>query len=119
MLLGQRLEEFTKGIRVRGGFDCPREEGVGKKSFLLLKLVNAIFDCAGADEFVNEDGFVLPDTVSSVGSLCLSCGIPPWVKVDHGIGGSQVEASPAGFEGDEKDRNIFVLETLDQITAVF
>ena len=85
----------------------------------MLKLVNAIFDCAGADEFVNEDGFVLPDTVSSVGSLRFSRWIPPRVKVDHGIGSSQIKASSAGLKGDEKDRNIFVLEMLDQVSTVF
>ena len=87
--------------------------------FLLLKLVNAVFDGAIADEFVDEDGFVLADTVGAVGSLVLGGGIPPGVEVDHRVGGGKVEAGTAGFKGDEKNGDVFALEFVDEIAAVF
>ena len=87
--------------------------------FLLLELVNAVFDGAIADEFVDEDGFVLADPVGAVGSLVFGGGIPPGVEVDHGVGGGKVEAGAAGFKGDEKNGDVFALEFLDEIAAVF
>jgi hypothetical protein len=85
----------------------------------LLELVDAVLDGAGADEFVDEDGFVLADAVSAVGRLVFGGGIPPWVEVDDAVGGGEVEAGAAGFEGDEEDGDGFVLETLDEFSALF
>ena len=85
----------------------------------MLELVNAVFDGAIADEFVDEDGFVLADTVGAVGSLIFGGGVPPGVEVDHGVGGSKVEAGATGFKGDEKNGDVFALEFVDEIAAVF
>ena len=87
--------------------------------FLLLELVNAVFDGAIADEFMDEYGFVLADTVGAVGSLIFGGGVPPGIEVDHGVGGGKVEAGAAGFKGDEKNGDVLALEFLDEIIAVF
>ena len=56
--------------------------------FLLLKLVDAVFDGAITDELVDKDGFVLADAVGAVGSLIFGGGVPPRVEMDDGVGGS-------------------------------
>ena len=86
--------------------------------FLLLELVDAVLHGAGADELVDEDGLVLADAVGAVGGLIFGSGIPPGIKMDDAVGGGEVEAGPAGFEGDEEDGNVLVLETINKAAPV-
>ena len=46
---------------------------------------------------------VLTDPVCPVGCLVLCRHIPPWVKVNHDIGTSQVQAGSTCLEGDQED----------------
>ena len=85
----------------------------------MLVLMNAVLDGAGADELVDEDGFVLADAVGAVGCLGFCGGVPPGVVVDDAVGGGEVEAGAAGFEGDEEDGDVFALETFDKFAALF
>lgn len=84
----------------------------------LLELVDAVFDGAGADELVDEDGFVLADAVGAVGRLVFGGRIPPRVVVDDGVGGGEVEAGAAGFEGNEEDGLGAILEVVDEAASV-
>jgi len=94
------------------------EEGVGEERFLLLELVDAVFDGALTDELVDEDGFVLADAVGAVGGLVFGGGVPPGVVVDDGVGSGEVEAGAAGFEGDEEDGDGGILKAVDEFAAV-
>ncbi len=77
------------------------EEGFHEGGFLGLEFLDALFDCALADEFVDKDGLVLPDAVGAVGGLVFGGGIPPGVVVDDGVGGGEVEAGASCLEGNE------------------
>ena len=109
------MEGFVVGDALGGG----GEEGVGELSFFELELVDAVFDGGGAEEFVDEDGFVLADAVGAVGGLVFSSWVPPGVVVDDGVGASEVEAGASGFEGDEEDGDVGGLEVFDEFAAVF
>jgi energy-coupling factor transporter ATP-binding protein EcfA2 len=63
------------------------EEAGGELGFFLLELVDALFDGVLAEEFVDEDRFVLADAVGAVGGLGFGGGVPPGVVVDDGVGG--------------------------------
>ena len=95
------------------------EDSCGELAFLLLEFVDAFFDGFLAEEFVDEDGFVLADAVGAVGGLGFGGGVPPGVVVDDGVGGGEVEAGAAGFEGDEEERDFAGLEVFDEFAAVF
>lgn len=117
---GVGFEEVEHGLG--GDAECgvaEGEDGVGDFGFLELELVDAFFDGVGADEFVDEDGFLLSDAVGAVGGLVFCGGVPPGVEVDDGVGGGEVEAGAAGFEGDEEDGDGGVLELGDELAAVF
>jgi len=42
------------------------------------------------DQLVIRDHPGLSDAVCAIGRLVLDGGVPPWVEVDHGVGGGQV-----------------------------
>ena len=86
--------------------------------FLLLELVNAVFDRSGTDEFVDEDRLVLADAVGAVSGLVFGGRIPPGIVVDDAVGGCQIQTGATGFEGDEEDGDVLVLESFDQSTTV-
>lgn len=44
--------------------------------------------------------------MGTVGRLGFCSRIPPGVEVDDGVGGGEVEAGAAGFEGDEEDGDV-------------
>ena len=77
-----------------------------------------LFDGAPGDEFVDEDGLVLADSMGAVGGLLLDGGIPPRIVVDDGVGGSEVQTGAAGLEGDKEQRNLAGLEPPDRRFAV-
>lgn len=113
-------EEFAEhgGVEFAGDVGVG-EEVVGEFGFFLLEAVDAFFDGVEAEEFVDEDGFVLADAVGAVGGLGFGGGVPPGVVVDYGVCGGEVEAGAAGFEGDEEDGEAAGLELLDEFSAVF
>ena len=94
------------------------EEGVGEVGLFLLELVDAVFDGAGADEFVDEDGFVLADAVGAVSRLVFGGRVPPGVVVDDGVCGGEVESGASGFEGNEEDGLGAILEVVDEAAPV-
>ena len=58
------------------------EDAFGEAGFLGLQLLDAFLDAAGADELVDEYGFVLADAVGAVGGLVLDRRVPPGVQVE-------------------------------------
>ena len=80
--------------------------------------MNPLLDGVLAEQLVDEDRLVLADAVGAVRGLGLGGGVPPRVVVDDGVGGGQVEAGAAGFEGDEEQRGFAGLEILDEFAAV-
>lgn len=88
-------------------------------AFLFLHLLDALFDSALADEFVDEDGFVLADAVGAVGGLVFCGRVPPGVVVDDGVGIGEGEPGSACFEGDEEDFGFSGLEFFDEFLSVF
>ena len=88
-------------------------------AFAFLHFLEALFDGAFADEFVDEDGFVLADAVGAVGGLVFGGGVPPRVVVNDGVGVGEGESGASGFEGDEEDVGSSGLELLDHFLAVF
>ena len=111
--------EFLKRFQIRFGLTGGGEKGVSEVGFLLLELVNTVFDGAVADELVDEYGLVLSDAIGAVSGLVFGGGVPPGVEMNHGIGGGEVESGTAGLQGDEEDGDVFVLELLDEFAAVF
>ena len=102
--------EFVRDVRVG-------EQARGEFGFVLLELVDALFDGVLSEEFVDEDGFVLADAVGPVGGLGLGGGVPPGVVVDDGVGGGEVEAGAAGFEQNEERENILLHGKLETIAS--
>lgn len=78
------------------------EGGVDEALFGLLEADDFFFDSAGGDHFVDCSGFGLADAVGSVGGLGFYGWVPPWVEVDNGVSGGEVEAIPACFKTDEE-----------------
>ena len=64
------------------------------------------------------DTFLLTDAMGSVGGLVFHTLVPPWVKVNDGVGAGEIKADAAGFERDEKDRDFFLIEAVDQLHAI-
>ena len=77
-------ERFRIDLQLAGFFG---EKGFDEGGFVLLEFQDAVFDGAGADEFVDEDGLGLADAVGAVGRLVLGGGVPPRIVVDDGVGG--------------------------------
>ena len=80
--------------------------------------MDSLFDGVLAEEFVDEDGLVLADAVGAVGRLVLGGGVPPWIVVDDGVRGGEIESGAAGFEGNQEDGGFAVLEILNEFSAV-
>ena len=100
-LLEQRLEvregEFGGG-GVAGFEDVGEEE-----AFLVLEGEDLFFDGAGGDELVARDDAFLADAMGAVGGLGFGGRIPPRVEVHDSVGGGEVEAGAAGFEGEKEN----------------
>ena len=99
---------FQEGLEVGegefGGGGVAGFENVGEEgAFFVLEGEDFFFDGAGRDEFVARDDAGLADAVGTVGGLRFGGGIPPRVEVHDGVGGSEIEAGAAGFEGEEED----------------
>lgn len=65
-------------VRHRGEpfFSCPYRH-VGKALFVLDHGVDFLLESALCDEAVDLNVAMLPDTLGTVGGLCLDCRIPP------------------------------------------
>ena len=57
-----------------------------------------MFNGVLAEKLVHKDWFILADAVGAVGGLGFCRWIPPWVVVDHGVCGGEVESGAASFE---------------------
>ena len=60
--------EFLGDVRIR-------QQAGGEFGFFLLHLVDALLDGVLAEEFMDEDRFVLADAVGAVGGLGLGGGV--------------------------------------------
>src|SRR5690606_21017397 len=74
-----------------------REHARDEVLLLLLQLQDLLLNGPGGHQAVHADHLLLADTMGAVRRLVLHGGVPPWVKVDHGVGGRQVEARAAGL----------------------
>ena len=86
--------------------------------FPLLELVDAVLDGSVADQLVDEDGLVLADAVCAVGGLVFGGRIPPRVVVDDAVGGGEVETGATGFQGNEEDGDVLVLEAVNEAAPI-
>lgn len=73
------------------------ENVLGECEFFFDEGVDALFDGALADEFVDEDVLLLADAEGAIGGLIFDGGIPPTIEVDDVAGGGEIEAGAAGF----------------------
>jgi hypothetical protein len=95
------------------------DDGGGEVAFGLLEEENFFLDGVAGDEAVGEDGFGLTDAVGTVDGLGFDGGVPPWVEEEDVVGGGEVEADAAGFEGDEEEGAGGIgLKTVDALAAV-
>lgn len=78
------------------------EGGVDEALFSLLETDDFFFDGSCGDHFVDGGGLGLADAVGAVSGLGFYGWVPPWVEVNDGVSGCEVEAVAAGFEGDEE-----------------
>ena len=83
-----------------------------------MELLDSFFHGIGADQFVHEDGFGLADAVSAVGGLGFGGGVPPGIIVDDGVRRGEIETGAAGFEGNEEEGDLAILELLHQGAAI-
>ncbi len=85
----------------------------------MLEAEDFFFDGVLGDDAAGVDGFVLADAVGAVDGLGFDGGVPPGVEEVDVVGGGEVEAEAAGFEGDEEEGAGGVgLEMLDALLAV-
>src|SRR3984885_9131130 len=103
---GSRCEQC---LEIRGG-PGSRTAGTlsvkpaGERVFVRLQLHYAFLHRVLCDELINEHGFVLSDAMCAIGRLGFHGWVPPRVVVNDGIGGGQIESSPACLEADQKQR---------------
>ena len=71
---------------------------LGQRAFAGDDVVNAFFEGAATDEFVDHDVALLADAEGAVRGLVFDGRIPPAVEMNHVRGGGEVEAGAAGFE---------------------
>ena len=95
------------------------EETVCEGGFVLLEFVDAFFDGFLAEELVDEDRLVLAYAIGAVCRLRFGGRVPPRIVVDHCIGGGEVQAGAACFQGDEENGKLSGLELLDEFSPVF
>lgn len=114
----KEVEIFFGEVEVSGGGGVVGKDTVVEGTFLLLEVEDFLFDGLPGDEFIDEDGVFLSDAVGAIGGLAFEGRIPPWVEVDDGIGGGEVEAGAAGAEGDEEDGDSSGLEGIADGFAV-
>ena len=79
---------------------------VNGETFLILKLENLFFDGIFADETENKDVVLLPYTMSATHGLVFDGRVPPIIKKDDTIGGSEVETYATCLQTDKKDGNV-------------
>lgn len=78
------------------------------------------FESSLADKCMDEDCFGLTDAVGAVGGLVFDGGIPPAIVMEDVICAGEVEASAAGFDGEQEDRGaIGALKAGDHFVAFF
>ena len=94
------------------------EHGARQFGLAALHGLDFLLDGAGADQAVDEYRLVLTDAVGAVGGLRFGGRVLPWVVVDHGVGGGEVEADAAGLEADQEHRHGAALEALHQGAAL-
>lgn len=80
-------------------------------------LIDLFFEGVLGDEAVDEDVVLLADAVGAVCRLRLYGGIPPKVVMDDMGGGSEVEASAGGFQGEDEESRLRVC--LEAVHHVF
>jgi len=65
--------------------------------------VDAFFECASDDVFMDLDSAGLADAVGAVGRLVFYGWVPPAVKVEDMRRGGEIETDTTGFEREEED----------------
>ena len=94
------------------------DDGFGQVRFLGEQAVDALFDGADGDEFVDLYFALLADAVGAVGGLVFDGGVPPAVEMEHVAGGGQIEAEPAGSQREDENRRLAGgLESVDHFIA--
>ena len=94
------------------------EQRGGQRGFAVLELEDALLDGVFGDQLIDEDVLLLADAMRAIGGLAFDGGIPPRIVVDDRIGGGEIEPGAAGFEADEKERHLAVLEARDRRFAI-
>src|SRR5204863_3237474 len=57
--------------------------------------------------------------MGAISGLCLDCGIPPWIEMNDGVGGGEIQADAAGFQADQEDWNRGIaLEAIDDFLTL-
>ena len=83
-----------------------------------MKLQYSLFHRSNGDQAVDHDWPILADSVGAVCCLILDRRIPPGVEEKNVICRGQVEADPAGLEGNQHDRRaIWGLKLVDRLLS--
>src|SRR6188768_4026277 len=90
---GQKLDQLI-GADASDGIAVV-EQSTRQLALGSMHLDDAIFDAVLGDQPVHRDRSLLTDAVCAIGGLCLHCGIPPWVEVNHVVRGRQIQPETA------------------------
>ena len=71
------------------------------------------------DKPVNSHRSLLPNPMSSVGSLIFHRWIPPWIKMDHIVSTCKIQTSATCFQGNQEQFSLTVLELVDKALSFF
>jgi hypothetical protein len=74
---------------------------------------DAFFHCVFRYQVIHQNGTILSEAMGTISRLLLNGRVPPGIEQKHMIGGSEIEAEPAGSKGNEHYRwALYILETV-------
>ena len=82
--------------------------------FVLLQLIDFLFDGSLRDETVNLHVFLLADAMRSPCRLLFDRRVPPKIEKDDRIRSGQIQPGAACFQGNQKDIGLAFIELVDQ-----
>src|SRR6266545_1818018 len=99
----RREQVLQVGAREGAGESVLTQDVAGERGLALLQLPDLLLQRAQRQQPVGDDGAGLADAVRPVDGLRLHRRVPPRVEEHDVAGRGQVEAGPAGLEGDEEN----------------